>query len=149
MFAGPEKTKLIVCKTRYAQKKMFAEKSEKLLKNRSSKTEIYTKSNNFCYKFYQHRIFKLNKHKKDIQLGISKLPFYNIKTNNKIVNSWFFSKKGEFIVAIKSQHYLFIFYPIKLHIFLSKLYLTNSSISAILITANHIFQKPSTYMKKH
>ena len=61
------------------QNKLFAnticktsEKSDKLLKIISSKTEIKSKSNNFCYKFYQHRIFKLNKH---------------IKTNNKLVNS--------------------------------------------------------------
>ena len=47
-------------------------------------------------------------------------------------------------MAIKCQHYLFTFHPIKLHIFLLKLYLTNSSISDILITAIHIFQKPVT-----
>ena len=64
---------------------MFAEKSDKLLKNISSEKLTVTK---FCYKFYQHWIFKLNKHKlKYIQLGILKRSFYNIKTNNKLVNS--------------------------------------------------------------
>ena len=38
-------------------------------------------------------------------------------------------------MAIKSQHYSLTFHSIKLHIFLSKLYLTNSSILAILFTA--------------
>ena len=54
-------------------------------------------------------------------------------------------------MAIKSQHYLFTFHPIKRHIFLSKLYLIkkNSSILAILFTAIQIFQKPVTYMNKH
>ena len=33
-----------------------------------------------------------------------------------------FSEKRNFIVAIKSQHYLLTFHPIELHIFLSKLY---------------------------
>ena len=42
-------------------------------------------------------------------------------------------------MAIKTQHYSFTFHPIKLYIFLSKLYLTNSLISAILITAIHIY----------
>ena len=56
-----------------------------------------------------------------------------------------FLRKREFIVAIKSQHYLFTFHPTdQLHIFLSKLYLTDSSISAILFTAIHVFQKPVT-----
>ena len=39
-------------------------------------------------------------------------------------------------MAIKCQRYLITFHPIKLHIFLSKLYLTNSSISAVFFTAN-------------
>ena len=51
-------------------------------------------------------------------------------------------------MAITSQHYLFTFHPIKLHKFLSKLYLTNSSISGILFIAIHMFQKPVSYMKK-
>ena len=54
---------------------MFAEKSNKLLKTISSKTEIKTKAvTKFCYEFYT-------------RLGISMWSFYNIKTNNKLVNS--------------------------------------------------------------
>ena len=50
-------------------------------------------------------------------------------------------------MAIKSQHYLFTFHPIKLHIFLSKLYLTNSSISAIL--AHHCYSHISEASHLH
>ena len=55
-----------------------------------------------------------------------------------------FMSKRDFIVAIKSQHYLLTIFPIKLHRVLSKLYLTNSSNSPILITSIRISLKPIT-----
>ena len=46
MFAGPERKNKLFTNT-ICIKKMFAEKSDKLLKNISSTTEIETKSNKF------------------------------------------------------------------------------------------------------
>ena len=62
---------------------MLAEKSDKLLKNISSKTEIKTKSN----KILSTQDLLIEPAQKNIQQSISKWSFYNIKTYNKLVNS--------------------------------------------------------------
>ena len=69
------------------QKKMFAEKSDELLKNISSKTEIKTKSNKIVLQILSTQDLQNEQAQKCIQLDISKWLFYNIKTNNKLVNS--------------------------------------------------------------
>ena len=69
--------------TRYA----YAEKSDKLLKNISSRTEIKTKSNKILLYVLSTQDLQIEQAQKYIQLGILKESFYNIKTNNKLVNS--------------------------------------------------------------
>ena len=59
---------------------MFAETSDKLLINISSKTEIKTKSNKFLFENLLIQDLQIDQVQKYIQLGISKWSFYNTKT---------------------------------------------------------------------